>query len=88
MKKVFHYYRAVERNGVLIAIDADGNKVENAKYVKVTHNGQLIHQNIEVEGPTSGARFSEEKPVGPLMIQGDHGPVAFRRIILKPIKLD
>ncbi len=68
--------------------DANGNKVENAKFLKVTHNGQLIHQNIEVEGPTSGARFSEEKPVGPLMIQGDHGPVAFRRIILKPIKLN
>ena len=68
--------------------DADGHKIENAKYVKVTHNGQLIHQNIEVKGPTSGARFDDEKPVGPLMLQGDHGPVAFRRIILKPIKLD
>ena len=68
--------------------DADGNKVENAKYVKVTHNGQLIHQNVEVEGPTAGAHFSAEKPVGPLIIQGNHGPVAFRRIILKPIKLD
>ena len=68
--------------------DAEGKKVENAKYVKVTLNGQLIHQNIEVHGPTSGAPFSEEKSVGPLMLQGDHGPIAFRRIILKPIKLD
>jgi hypothetical protein len=63
-------------------------KVENAKYVKVTLNGQLIHQNIEVQGPTSGAPFSEEKSAGPLMLQGGYGQVAFRRIILKPIKLD
>ena len=69
-------------------INAEGKKVENAKYVKVTLNGQVIHQNIEVQGPTSDAPFSEEKSVGPLMLQGDHGPIAFRRIILKPIKLD
>jgi hypothetical protein len=48
----------------------------------------VIHQNIEVQGPTSDAPLSEEKPVGPLMLQGDNGPIAFRRIILKPINLD
>ena len=68
--------------------DVDGNKLENAKFVKVIHNGQLIHKDIEVGGPTKGARYNDEKSIGPLMLQGDHGPVAYRRIIFKPIKLD
>ena len=68
--------------------DVDGNKLENAKFVKVIHNGQLIHKDIEVGGATKGARYNDEKSIGPLMLQGDHGPVAYRRIIFKPIKLD
>lgn len=68
--------------------DKNGKKVENAKFVKVIHNGQLIHHNVEVTGPTRSAGFKDEKPTGPLMLQGDHGPVAFRKIILKPVKLD
>ena len=62
--------------------------MENAKFMKVSLNGQLIHQNIAVPAPTRGARFSDEKSTGPIMLQGAHGPVAFRKIILKPVKLD
>ena len=29
--------------------------------------------------------FADEKPRGPLMLQGDHGPVAYRNIWLRPI---
>ena len=68
--------------------DEAGKKIENARFVKVIHNGQLIHYNVEVTGPTRAAAFNDEKPNGPLMLQGDHGPVAFRKIVLKPVKLD
>jgi len=68
--------------------DKSGKKIENARFVKVIQNGQLIHDNVEVTGPTRSAGFTDEKPTGPLMLQGDHGPVAFRKIILKPAKLD
>ena len=68
--------------------DESGKKIENAQFVKVIHNGQLIHHNVEVTGPTRGAAFNDEKPIGPLMLQGDHGPVAIRKILLKPAKLD
>ena len=68
--------------------DKSGKKTENARFVKVIHNGQLIHHNVEVTGPTRAAAFADEKPTGPLMLQGDHGPVAFRKIVLKPAKLD
>lgn len=48
--------------------------------LKVKLNGMVIHENVEVTGPTRAAAFNDEKPTAPLMIQGDHGPVAFKNI--------
>jgi len=67
--------------------DASGMKVENAKFIKVVHNGQVVHENVEVTGPTRAASFSDEKPTGPVMLQGDHGPVAYRNFRLKAVDL-
>jgi len=66
--------------------DASGKKVANAKFIKVVHNGKVVHENVEVTGPTRAATFDDEKPSGPLMLQGDHGPVAYRNIWLRPVK--
>jgi hypothetical protein len=63
--------------------DADGKKTANAKFVKVVHNGKLIHENVEVKQPTTASLGGAEKPLGPLMLQGDHGPVAFRNVTIK-----
>jgi HEAT repeat protein len=60
--------------------DDNGNKIANAMFVKVVHNGTVIHENEEVTGPTRAAAFNDEKPIGPLMFQGDHGPVSYRNI--------
>lgn len=60
--------------------DADGRKVQNAKMVYVDLNGVRIHENVEIPAPTGGSVELNEVPQGPLMIQGDHGPVAFRNI--------
>jgi hypothetical protein len=62
---------------------ADGQKTANGKFVKVVHNGVVIHENVEVKKPTTAALGGPEKPLGPLMLQGDHGPVAFRNIWIK-----
>ena len=67
--------------------DANGKKTENAKFIKVVHNGQVIHENVESPRPTCAARWLDEKSKGPLMLQGDHGPVAYRNVTLKPVKL-
>jgi hypothetical protein len=64
--------------------DAAGRKTANAKFVKVVHNGTVIHENVEVTGPTRAAAFEDERPRGPLMLQGDHGPVAYRNIKIGP----
>lgn len=63
--------------------DHSGRKTRNARFVLVEHNGSVIHQNVEVSGPTRSASFEDEKRSGPLMIQGDHGPIAFRNLRYK-----
>jgi hypothetical protein len=66
--------------------DAAGRKTRNARFERVTLNGTLIHENVEVEGPTRAARWEhDERPSGPLMLQGDHGPVAFRNVRFTPV---
>jgi hypothetical protein len=60
--------------------DKVGNKIENARFNYVDLNGVRIHENVEVPLPTGGPIENNEKSLGPLMIQGDHGPVAFRNI--------
>ncbi len=67
--------------------DAGGRKVENARFKRVTLNGVEIHENVEVTGPTRSAHYSDEKSYGPLMIQGDHGPVAVRKLKITPLHL-
>jgi len=63
--------------------DDNGHKIANAKMVKVVQNGVVIHENVELTGPTRAAAFQDEQAMGPLMIQGDHGPVAIRNIRYK-----
>jgi tetratricopeptide (TPR) repeat protein len=59
---------------------ANGEKIAAARFAKMTLNGQVIHENVEMKGPTPGGLTGKEAPQGPLMFQGDHGPVAFRNI--------
>ena len=54
--------------------------------VTVVLNGKTILDNREVPGITGGALDSNEGLPGPLMIQGDHGPISFRRITLTPAR--
>ena len=68
--------------------DASGKKTENARFVKVTHNDRIIHENVELTGPTRAATYeNDEKPTGPIMLQGDHGPVAYRNLQIKRVNL-
>lgn len=64
--------------------DADGKKTANARFVKVTLNGQVIHDNVEAATPTGHAWHRKETAKGPLLLQGDHGPIAFRHVRIKP----
>ncbi|CAG5000107.1 hypothetical protein DYBT9275_02389 [Dyadobacter sp. CECT 9275] len=63
--------------------DGQGRKIANARFLKVYLNGSLVQDNFEVSGPTRSAGFKDEKPLGPIMIQGNHGRVAFKDIAYK-----
>jgi hypothetical protein len=64
--------------------DAAGHKIANARFVKIVLNGQVIHENVEVKTPTGHAWPETEIPTGPLLLQADHGPVAFRNVRVRP----
>lgn len=64
--------------------DASGKKIENARIIRMELNGVMIHENVELMGPTRGSiGGGDEKATGPLRIQGDHGAVAFKNIDIK-----
>jgi hypothetical protein len=50
------------------------------RLIKVTLNGQVIQENVEIPHPTPAGLTGREMPEGPLMLQDDHGPVSFRNI--------
>jgi sugar phosphate isomerase/epimerase len=64
--------------------DSSGRKIANARFEKVVHNGVLVHRDVELTGPTRASAYNDEKPLGPLMLQGDHGPVAYRNLWVAP----
>ena len=64
----------------------DGSKLAPARFVRVWHNGKLVQVDVEVTGPSRAAPFADERPSGPLLLQGDHGPVAYRAIRLRPLR--
>jgi hypothetical protein len=49
-------------------------------------NGTMVICNREIPGITGGALDSAEGEPGPLLLQGDHGPVEYRNIVLTPAK--
>jgi len=67
--------------------DAQGKKTANARFVKVVLNDKVIHEDVELKWPT-GHAWRKEKEVarGPLFLQGDHGPVAYRNVRVRAIR--
>ena len=54
--------------------------------VSVTANGKKIIQEQLIPGITGGALDSHEGEPGPLMMQGDHGPIEYRNIVITPAR--
>ncbi len=65
----------------------DSGKVLSQARVTVFQNGILIHNNVEVLGPTGGAMDGNIREPGPLLLQ-DHGnPVQYRNVWIVPLAL-
>lgn len=60
--------------------DARGQKTANARFIVVTLNGQTVQKNVEIPSPTGHVWKDQERSEGPILLQGDHGPVAFRNL--------
>lgn len=56
------------------------------RMVTVVANGKMIICNQEIPGITGGAIDSNEGDPGPLLLQGDHGPIEYRNIVITPAK--
>jgi len=55
------------------------------RHLTVILNGKTIIDNQPVKGVTGGAMTSDEFSPGPIFLQGDHGKVSYRNIVLTPI---
>ena len=56
------------------------------RFVTVVQNGQVVIDSREILGITGGALDSREELPGPIYLQGDHGGIAYRNIILTPMR--
>jgi hypothetical protein len=54
--------------------------------VTVVLNGTTIINGQDIPGITGGAITCDEAYPGPLMLQGDHGPIEYRNIVLTPAR--
>ncbi|MDP7030399.1 MAG: ThuA domain-containing protein [Phycisphaerales bacterium] len=65
----------------------DGRKIEDARIVRLLHNGIPVQEGVSLTGPTRGGGIGEA-PTGPLRLQGDHGPVAYRNVRIRRLALE
>ena len=56
------------------------------RMVTVVANGKTVVCSREIPGITGGALDSDESAPGPLFLQGDHGPVEYRNIVITPAR--
>jgi len=55
------------------------------RHLTVVLNGKKIIDNQPIYGPTGGAMQADVFKPGPIHLQGDHGKVSYRNIVLTPI---
>lgn len=56
------------------------------RHVTVILNGKKIIDNEPAWGPTGGAMSADVLAPGPIFLQGDHGKVSYRNIVLTPVE--
>lgn len=66
--------------------NSSGEKTQNARILKVLLNGVVVQENVELFTPTPGAVSNQEVPKAALRIQGDHGAIAFKDLVISEIK--
>ncbi|PXA03624.1 hypothetical protein DDZ13_11630 [Coraliomargarita sinensis] len=65
--------------------DASGQKTADAVFESVRINGELVQEKFTCEHPTMSHPLPGEAALGPIAIQGDHGPIAIRHFTVTPL---
>jgi hypothetical protein len=62
-------------------------ELKNPPYLTVFHNGILIHNHVEVKGPTAAhnSDLPENSDSGPLMLQDHNNKVSYRNIWIREL---
>jgi len=60
-------------------------KVDKKARVTLIWNGEKVIDDAEIDGPTGAALDGKVTEPGPLLLQGDHGKVAYRNIRIRPL---
>ncbi|MCP4450174.1 MAG: DUF1080 domain-containing protein, partial [Planctomycetes bacterium] len=55
------------------------------RHLTVILNGKTIIDNQPMDGCTGGAMTADQFEAGPIYLQGDHGKVSYRNVVLTPI---
>ncbi len=55
------------------------------RHATVVLNGKTIIDNQPLAGCTGGAMWSDQFRPGPIYLQGDHGAVSYRNLVLRPV---
>lgn len=64
--------------------DESGKQIARPR-VSVLQNGIWIHDNVEIQGPTTASMPGDPRQPGPIMLQ-DHGsPVQYRNLWVRPL---
>jgi hypothetical protein len=70
---------------VAATLGADGTVTKNSRLTLV-HNGKLVIDDAEVDGPTGGELDKNNGHPGPVYIQGNHGAIEVRSVKYRPLK--
>jgi hypothetical protein len=63
-----------------------GEAVIKGDKISLTLNGVKVHDEVPIDRPTGGELDRNLSEPGPILLQGDHGSVAFRRIRIKTLE--
>ena len=66
--------------------DAAGRTMARPRVLRVMLNGVPVQENFRITAPTVSHLDIPEAAANPIMLQGDHGPVAYRNIYVKEIR--
>ena len=66
--------------------DAGGKLMAKPRILRVMLNGVLVQQEFTLPGPTLSHMEIKPAATNPIMLQGDHGPVAYRNLYIKPLE--